>query len=209
MSANTMWPASAALWDTSAGFLAYQSVKLGRPGICSPKSLSYALSLLHSHLVCSCVCASFTFQPGRSSMWEGLFCCPKNGVVFSSAALPPLTLTEAVACPPEPACIWPVRFVYGTAEHGSRLLSFLERPHGASNSPEGEQMEIAGLHATVAISKEPLPARADLSVWQATVWLPVSVIRVVATTITEDPEGNPFNSELGLTATLSLLMELR
>ena len=75
--------------------------------------------------------------------------------------------------------------------------------------PEGEQMEIAGLHATVAISKEPLPARADLSVWQATVWLPVSVIRVVATTITEDPEGNPFNSELGLTATLSLLMELR
>ena len=75
--------------------------------------------------------------------------------------------------------------------------------------PEGEQMEIAGLHATVAISKEPLPARVDLSVWQATVWLPVSVIRVVATTITEDPEGNPFNSELGLTATLSLLMELR
>ena len=87
------------------------------------------------------------------------------------------------------SCIWPVRFVYGTAEHGSRLLSFLERPRGASNSPEGEQMEIAGLHATVAISKEPLPARADLSVWQATVWLPVSVIRVVATTITEDPEG--------------------
>ena len=138
--------------------------------------------------------------------WPGL----KSGApAQGEAALPPLTLTEAVACPPEPACIWPVRFVYGTAEHGSRLLSFLERPRGASDSPEGEQMEIAGLHATVAISKEPLPARADLSVWQATVWLPVSVIRVVATTITEDPEGNPFNSELGLTATLSLLMELR
>ena len=138
--------------------------------------------------------------------WLGL----KSGApAQGEAALPPLTLTEAVACPPEPACIWPIRFIYGTAEHGSRLLSFLERPRGASNSPEGEQMEIAGLHATVAISKEPLPARADLSVWQATVWLPVSVIRVVATTITEDPEGNPFNSELGLTATLSLLMELR
>ena len=138
--------------------------------------------------------------------WLGL----KSGApAQGEAALPPLTLTEAAACPPEPACIWPVRFVYGTAEHGSRLLSFLERPRGASNSPEGEQMEIAGLHATVAISKEPLPARADLSVWQATVWLPVSVIRVVATTITEDPEGNSFNSELGLTATLSLLMELR
>ena len=138
--------------------------------------------------------------------WLGL----KSGALAQGeAALPPLTLTEAVACPPEPACIWPVRFVYGTAEHGSRLLSFLEIPRGASDSPEGEQMEIAGLHATVAISKEPLPARADLSVWQATVWLPVSVIRVVATTITEDPEGNPFNSELGLTATLSLLMELR
>ncbi len=138
--------------------------------------------------------------------WLGL----KSGApAQGEAALPPLRLTEAVACPPEPACIWPVRFVYGTAEHGSRLLSFLERPRGASNSPEGEQMEIAGLHATVAISKEPLPARANLSVWQATLWLPVSVIRVVATTITEDPEGNPFNSELGLTATLSLLMELR
>ena len=93
--------------------------------------------------------------------WLGL----KSGApAQGEAALPPLTLTEAVACPPEPACIWPVRFVYGTAEHGSRLLSFLERPHGASNSPEGEQMEIAGLHATVAISKEPLPARADLSI---------------------------------------------
>jgi hypothetical protein len=32
---------------------------------------------------------------------------------------------------------------------------------------------------------------------------------LIADTITEDPEGNPFNSELGLTATLSLLMELR
>ena len=138
--------------------------------------------------------------------WLGL----KSGApAQGEAALPPLTLTEAVACPPEPACIWPVRFVYGTAEHGSRLLSFLERPRGASNSPEGEQMEIAGLRATVAISKEPLPARADLSVWQATVWLPVSVIRVVATTITEDPEGNPFNSELGITATVRFLMELR
>ena len=100
--------------------------------------------------------------------WLGL----KSGApAQGEAALPPLTLTEAVA--------------------------------------EGEQMEIAGLHATVAISKEPLPARADLSVWQATVWLPVSVIRVVATTITEDLEENPFNGELGLTATLSLLMELR
>ena len=70
-------------------------------------------------------------------------------------------------------------------------------------------MEIAGLQATVTISKESLPARADLSVWQATAWLPESVIRVAATTITEDPEGNPFNSKLGLTETLSLLMELR
>ena len=138
--------------------------------------------------------------------WLGL----KSGApAQGEAALPPLTLTEAVACPPEPACIWPVRFVYGTAEHGSRLLSFLERPRNDSDSPEGEQMEIAGLQATVTISKESLPARADLSVWQATAWLPESVIRVAATTITENPEGNPFNIELGLTATLSLLMELR
>ncbi len=138
--------------------------------------------------------------------WLGL----KSGApAQGEAALPPLTLTEAVACPPEPACIWPVRFVYGTPEHGFRLLSFLERPRNDSDSPEGEQMEIAGLQATVTISTSPLPARADLSVWQATAWLPESIIRVAATTITEDPEGNPFNSKLGLTATLSLLMELR
>ena len=54
--------------------------------------------------------------------WLGL----KSGApAQGEAALPPLTLTEAVACPPEPACIWPVRFVYGTPEHGFRLLSFL------------------------------------------------------------------------------------
>ena len=125
------------------------------------------------------------------------------------SALPTLTLTEAVACPPEPACIWPVKLVYGTQEHGSRLLSFLERPRVDSDTPEGEQMEIAGLQATVVISKEPLPGRADLSVWQATVWLPESVIRVAATTITDDPAGNPFNSELGLTAAVQLLVEMR
>ena len=124
-------------------------------------------------------------------------------------ALPPLTLTEAAACPPEPACIWPVRLVYGTEGHGSRLVSFLERPRVNSDTPEGEQMEIAGLQATVAVSKEPLPARADLSVWQATVWLPESVVRFAATTVTDDPAGNPFNSELGITATVRFLMELR
>ncbi len=138
--------------------------------------------------------------------WLGL----KSGAPDQDeVALLPLTLTEAMACPPEPACIWPVRLVYGTEEQGSRLLSFLERPRVESDTPEGEQMEIAGLKATVAVSKEPFPARADLSVWQATVWLPESVIRVAATTITEDPEGNPFNSELGLTAAVQLLMELR
>ena len=138
--------------------------------------------------------------------WLGLQSgAPEQG----ESALPPLTLTEAVACPPEPACIWPVKLVYGTEEHGSRLLSFLERPRVDSDAPEGEQMEIAELQATVAISKEPLPARADLSVWQATVWLPESVIRVAATTITDDPDGNPFNSELGLTAAVRLLVELR
>ncbi len=138
--------------------------------------------------------------------WLGL----KSGAPDQDeVALLPLTLTEAMACLPEPACIWPVRLVYGTEEQGSRLLSFLERPRVESDTPEGEQMEIAGLKATVAVSKEPFPARADLSVWQATVWLPESVIRVAATTITEDPEGNPFNSELGLTAAVQLLMELR
>ena len=138
--------------------------------------------------------------------WLGLQSgAPEQG----ESALPPLTLTEAVACPPEPACIWPVKLVYGTEEHGSRILSFLERPRVDSDAPEGEQMEIAELQATVAISKEPLPARADLSVWQATVWLPESVIRVAATTITDDPDGNPFNSELGLTAAVRLLVELR
>ena len=123
--------------------------------------------------------------------------------------LPALTLTEAAACPPEPVCIWPVRFAYGTAEHGSRLLSFLERPRGESDVPKGEQTEIAGLEAIMLVTEEPLPHRADLSVWRATIWLPESVIRVAATTVTEDPEGNPFNSESGLTATVRLLTDLR
>ena len=123
--------------------------------------------------------------------------------------LPALTLTEAAACPPEPVCIWPVRFAYGTAQHGSRLLSFLERPRGESDIPKGEQTQIAGLEAIVLVTEDPLPHRADLSVWRATVWLPESVIRIAATTITEDPEGNPFNSEIGLTAAVGLLMELR
>ena len=41
------------------------------------------------------------------------------------------------------------------------------------------------------------------------VWTRYAWGSVTSATITEDPEGNPFNSELGLTATLSLLMELR
>ena len=138
--------------------------------------------------------------------WLGL----KSGEpAQNEVELPALTLTEAAACPPEPVCIWPVRFAYGTAQHGSRLLSFLERPRGESDIPKGEQTQIAGLEAIVLVTEDPLPHRADLSVWRATVWLPESVIRIAATTITEDPEGNPFNSEIGLTAAVGLLMELR
>ncbi len=127
----------------------------------------------------------------------------------NEAALPSLMLTEVAACAPEPVCIWPVRFTYGTAEHGSRLLSFLERPRGESDVSEGRLTEVAGLEGTLLVVTRPLPYRADLSVWQATVWLPESVIRVAATTISGDPQGNPFNSEIGLTATIRLLMALR
>ena len=139
-------------------------------------------------------------------LWLGLKSAApaQNGV-----ALPSLTLTEAAACPPEPACIWPVRFDYGTEEHGSRLLAFLEQPRGEGDVPEGEQTRIAGLEATILVTKEPLPHRAELSVWRATIWLPESLIQVTATTITQEPEGNPFNSELGLTATVRLLTELQ
>ena len=59
------------------------------------------------------------------------------------------------------------------------------------------------------VTKEPLPYRAELYVWRATIWLTESVIQVTATTITQEPEGNPFNSELGLPATVRLLMELQ
>ena len=127
----------------------------------------------------------------------------QNGV-----ALPSLTLTEVAACPPEPACIWPVRFDYGTEEHGSRLMAFLERPRGEGDVSKGERTQIAGLEATMLVTKEPLLYRAELSVWRATIWLPESVVQVTATTITQEPEGNPFNSELGLTGTVRLLMEL-
>ena len=127
----------------------------------------------------------------------------------SDVALPPLTLTEAAACPPELACVWPVRFVYGTEEHGQRLLSFMERPRVDTDTPEGDGIEVAGLEAVMLVTEEPLPARLDLSFWEATIWLPESVIRVAATTITEDLDGNPFNSELGVTAVVRLLMELR
>ena len=123
--------------------------------------------------------------------------------------LPALTLTEAIACPPEPACIWPVRFAYGTAEHSSRLLSFLERPRGESDVPKGEQTRIAGLEAIMLVTEDPLPHRANLSAWRATVWLPESVIRVAAIPKIGGPERNPFNSESGLTAIIRLLMELR
>ena len=91
----------------------------------------------------------------------------------------------------EPVCIWPVRFAYGTAEHGSRLLSFLERPRGESDVPKGEQTQIAGLEAIILVTKEPLPHRADLSVWRATVWLPESVIRIAATPSTRDGSQSP------------------
>ena len=138
--------------------------------------------------------------------WLGL----KSGApAQGEAALPQLMLTEAIACPPEPACIWPVRLTYGTREHGSRLLSFLERPRGDNDTPEGEPTQIAGLEATMLVTEEPLPTRADPSVWQATVWLPESVIRIAATTSTADPEWNPFNTKLGLAATVRLLTELR
>ena len=139
-------------------------------------------------------------------LWLGL---KSAAPAQSGVALPSLTLTEVAACPPEPACIWPVRFDYGTAERGSKLLAFLERPRGEGDVPEGERTQIAGLEATMLITKEPLPYRAELSVWRATIWLPESVIQVTATTITQDPKGNPFNSELGLTATVRMLMELR
>ena len=139
-------------------------------------------------------------------LWLGVM---SSSSAQSGVALPSLTLTEAAACPPEPACIWPVRFDYGTEEHGSRLLAFLERPRGEGDVPEGEQTRIAGLEATILVSKEPLPHRAELYVWQATIWLPESVIQVTATTITQEPGGNPFNSEFGLTATVRLLMELQ
>ena len=120
-----------------------------------------------------------------------------------------LTLTEAIACPPEPACIWPVRFAYGTAEHSSRLLSFLERPRGESDVPKGEQTQIAGLEAIMLVTEDPLPHRANLSAWRATVWLPESVIRVAAIPKIGAPERNPFNSESGLTAIIRLLTDLR
>ena len=139
-------------------------------------------------------------------LWLGL---RSSESTQSGVSLPSLTLTEVAACPPEPACIWPVRFDYGTTEHGSKLLAFLERPRGESDVPEGEQSLIAGLEATMLVAKEPLPHRAEFSVWRATIWLPESVIQVTATTITREPEGNPFNSEFGLTATVRLLMELQ
>ena len=120
-----------------------------------------------------------------------------------------LTLTEANACPPEPACIWPVRFAYGTAELSSRLLLFLERPRGESDVPKGEQTQIAGLEAIMLVTEDPLPHRADLSAWRATVWLPESVIRVEATPKIGGPERNPFNSESGLTAIIRLLTDFR
>ena len=121
-------------------------------------------------------------------LWLGL----KSGApAQGEATLSALTLTEAAACPPELACIWPVRFVYGTEEHGQRLLSFLERPRNTSDTPEGEDIEVAGLEAVMLVTEEPLPARLDLSVWEATIWLPESVLRIAALTITEDPDGNP------------------
>ena len=138
-------------------------------------------------------------------LWLGL---RSSASAQSGVAMPSLRLTEVAACPPEPACIWPVRFDYGTEEHGSRLLAFLERPRGEGDVPEGEPTQIAGLEATMLVTKEPLPYRAEIYVWRATIWLPESVIQVTATTITQEPEGNPFNSELGLTATVRLLMEL-
>ena len=137
-------------------------------------------------------------------LWLGLEFSPpvQNGVKLSSRAL-----TEAAACPPEPACIWPVHLGYRTGDFGTPELVLLQRSRGESEVPEGEQVQIAGQEATVLIKEEPLPFP-GLSGWRATIWLPESVIRVAATVRERDPDWNPFNSEAGLAAAARLLTEL-
>ena len=127
----------------------------------------------------------------------------QNGVKLSSR-----TLTEAAACPPEPACIWPVHLGYRPGDFGIAELVLLQRSRGESEAPEGEQVQIAGQEATVLIKEEPL-SFPGLSGWRATVWLPESVIRVAATVHPENPDWNRFNSEPGLAAVVRLLTELQ
>ncbi len=136
--------------------------------------------------------------------WLGL---ESSESVQDGVNLPSLTLTEAAACPPEPACIWPVRLAYGIPESGARLI-LQERSRTGGDVPEGDQVRIAGQGATVLIKEEAL-AFPGLSGWRATVWLPESVIRIAAVVREGDPDWNRFNSEAGLAGAIHLLRELQ
>ena len=142
---------------------------------------------------------------GFPVLWLGLefSASVQNGVKLSSR-----TLTEAAACPPEPACIWPVHLGYRTGDFGTPELVLLQRSRGESEVPEGKQVQIAGQEATVLIKEEPLSLQ-GLSGWRATVWLPESVIQVAATVHAQNPDWNPFNNERGLATVVRLLTELQ
>lgn len=141
---------------------------------------------------------------GFPVLWLG----PESGAsTQGGVTLPALTLTEAAACPPEPACIWPVRLAYGIPESGTRLI-LQGRSRSEGDISEGEQARIAGREATVLIKEEPLPFP-GLSGWRATIWLPESVVRVAAVVREGGPDWNRFNSEAGLAGATRLLKELQ